>query len=225
VIENAAGGSGNDVLIGNSADNMLTGNGGNDTLLGRDGDDFLLGGAGIDNITGGDGLDVITLGAGDDIFVAEVGTTEETLKTGTMSVDIITDFDGAGNDLIDLSDIDQLFTFRGTNANRNDGDLTYKTYTSVNGAERALGFDIDGETGASGISGPVTVVYGNVDGGAPDFAIILLNTSSVSADDFIFADAAPAALAESSGYYGQFESLAGQEAMRISTLHDEYGLI
>ena len=31
-----------------------------------------------------------------------------------MSVDIITDFDAAGNDLIDLSGIDQLFTFRGT---------------------------------------------------------------------------------------------------------------
>lgn len=187
VIENATGGSGNDILIGNSANNVLTGNNGNDALLGRGGNDILLGGAGVDNVTGGDGLDVATLGAGDDVFVAEVGATEMATKLGTMSVDIITDFDSAGNDLIDLSNIDQLFTFRGTNSNKNDGDLTYKTYESINGAENALGFDIDGQPGASGVSGPVTVVLGNVDGGAPDFAIVLLGTANVAADDFIFA--------------------------------------
>ena len=53
------------------------------------------------------------LGAGNDVFVAEVGATKVATKAGTMSVDIITDFDAAGNDLIDLSNIDQLFTFRG----------------------------------------------------------------------------------------------------------------
>jgi serralysin len=77
-------------------------------------------------------------------------------------------------------------TFRGTAASKNAGDLTFKTFDSVNGAESALGFDIDGQTGASGISGPVTVVYGNTNGGAADFAIILLNTASVDASDFNF---------------------------------------
>lgn len=206
VIENATGGSGNDILLGNSAANVLTGNDGNDTLMGRggndtldggvgndtlkggDGNDRIIGGIGADKVYGGDGLDVVTLGANDDIFVAEIGATKQTLKTGTMSVDIITDFDaaGLGNDVIDLSEIGQTFTFKGTNANKNAGDLTYKTYTSVNGAENALGFDIDGQSGASGISGPVTVVYGNIDGGAADFAIILLNTASVDASDFLF---------------------------------------
>ncbi|MES2903493.1 MAG: M10 family metallopeptidase C-terminal domain-containing protein [Pseudomonadota bacterium] len=190
VIENASGGSGNDVLIGNEVANTLTGNGGNDTLMGRAGNDLLVAGAGNDVVSGGDGLDVIQLGGGDDIFVAEIGTTESVLKTGSMSVDIITDFDLLGDDLIDLSGLDQAFQFRGTSANRNVGDLTYKTYTSVNGAENALGFDIDGNPGASNISGPVTVVYGNIDGGEPDFAIILLNTSSVTASDFIFSDVA-----------------------------------
>ena len=118
--------------------------------------------AGVDTVTGGDGLDVATLGSGNDVFVAEVGATKIATKIGTMSVDIITDFDAAGNDLIDLSNIDQLFTFRGTNANKNDGDLTYKTYNSINGAENALGIDIDGQPGASGVGGPVTVVFGNV---------------------------------------------------------------
>ena len=63
MIENATGGSGNDVLLGNSAANVLTGNDGDDILIGRAGNDLLLGGAGVDSVTGGDGLDVATLGA------------------------------------------------------------------------------------------------------------------------------------------------------------------
>jgi len=186
VIENATGGEGNDVLLGNSSANTLTGNGGNDSLMGRDGNDLIVGGAGVDTVTGGDGLDVATLGAGDDVFVAEIGATKVATKMGTMSVDIITDFDSDGNDLIDLSGLDQAFTFKGTNANKNVGDLSYKTYDSINGAEKALGFDIDGNPGASGVSGKVTVVLGNVDGGNPDFMIVLLGTANVDAGDFIF---------------------------------------
>ena len=89
-------------------------------------------------------------------------------------------------------------TFRGTDANKNPGDLTYKTYTSVKGAEKALGIDIDGQPGASGIGGPVTVVYGNTDGGSADFALILLNTSSVDTSDFDFDGAASLAASSTS---------------------------
>jgi Ca2+-binding RTX toxin-like protein len=48
VIENAAGGSGNDVLLGNSAANELKGNAGDDILIGREGGDTLDGGDGFD---------------------------------------------------------------------------------------------------------------------------------------------------------------------------------
>lgn len=48
IIENATGGSGNDVLLGNAADNVLTGNDGDDYLMGRGGKDTLYGGAGFD---------------------------------------------------------------------------------------------------------------------------------------------------------------------------------
>ena len=143
-----------------------------------------------------------------------------------MSVDIITDFDAAGDDLIDLSNIDQLFTFRGTNANKNDGDLTYKTYNSINGAENALGIDIDGQPGASGVGGPVTVVFGNVDGGAPDFAIVLLGTSSVAADDFIFG--APDALASfaAASTFSDFGDPTHDDGSRaFSSLHGDYALV
>jgi serralysin len=161
-IENAIGGSGDDLIIGNALDNVLK---------------------------GGDGLDVIKLGAGNDTFVAEVGNAVERLKSGTMSVDIIADFDAIGDDIIDLRGLGSLH-FDGTNANKSAGDLTYKVYDSINGAEKALGFDIDGNLGASGVSGPVTVVYGNIDGGSPDFAIILLNTRGVDANDFLFSSSA-----------------------------------
>ncbi|WP_206185337.1 pre-peptidase C-terminal domain-containing protein, partial [Sphingosinicella sp. CPCC 101087] len=48
VIENATGGGGDDVIIGNSTVNVLTGNGGDDVLMGREGGDTLNGGAGFD---------------------------------------------------------------------------------------------------------------------------------------------------------------------------------
>jgi len=48
VIENATGGSGHDILIGNGVANVLTGN---------NGDDFLMGGAGGDTLSGGGGFD------------------------------------------------------------------------------------------------------------------------------------------------------------------------
>jgi hypothetical protein len=156
-IENAVGGSGNDRIIGNELNNR---------------------------IQGGDGFDVITLGAGHDTFVAELGTRSAS-KVGNVSWDVITDL-GAG-DKIDLSGLDESFHFRGTSANKYEGDVTYKVYNSVNGAENALGIDIDGHDGAAGISGPVTVVFTNVDGGQPDIGLILLNHNGVSANDFIFA--------------------------------------
>ncbi|GAB7215531.1 serralysin family metalloprotease [Dickeya zeae] len=78
-IENAIGGSGNDILVGNSADNILQGGAGNDVLYG---------GAGADTLTGGAGRDTFVYGSGQD---------------STLSAyDWITDFQ-TGVDKIDLS--------------------------------------------------------------------------------------------------------------------------
>lgn len=57
VIENAIGGAGNDVLIGNASANRLEGGAGNDQLDGDAGDDTLIGGPGNDVIFGGVGID------------------------------------------------------------------------------------------------------------------------------------------------------------------------
>ena len=56
-IENAVGGSGNDVLTGNPTANRLEGGAGNDNLDGGAGNDTLVGGAGNDSLVGGDGDD------------------------------------------------------------------------------------------------------------------------------------------------------------------------
>lgn len=57
VIENAIGGSGDDVITGNDAGNRLEGGAGGDVLYGGAGDDHLYGGPGSDIIDGAAGLD------------------------------------------------------------------------------------------------------------------------------------------------------------------------
>ena len=51
VIENATGGNGDDVILGNSSNNVLTGNGGDDFFAGRGGNDTFNGGAGYDTVS------------------------------------------------------------------------------------------------------------------------------------------------------------------------------
>jgi hypothetical protein len=103
-----------------------------------------------------------------------------------MSVDIVTDWNAA-DDLIDVSGLGTGMAFRGTANNSRAGDLTFKSYGNVNAAENALGIDIHNHAGVDVHGGPVTVVFGNTDGGNADFAIVLLNTSSVATNNFIYA--------------------------------------
>lgn len=87
-IENAKGGAGDDVIVGNALNNKLWGNAGSDVLKGGNGDDMLYGGAGHDMLYGG---------AGEDIFVFEG-------PFDANSSDLIADFD-AGDDTIHLSGV------------------------------------------------------------------------------------------------------------------------
>ena len=61
-IENAIGGNGNDIILGNAIDNILRGGAGNDRLQGGGGHDTLIGGTGSDTFVFGphDGIDTIT---------------------------------------------------------------------------------------------------------------------------------------------------------------------
>ncbi len=59
VIENAVGGSGNDVIYGNDAGNSISGGFGNDNIIGGTGNDIIGGGAGADIINGGYGYNTL----------------------------------------------------------------------------------------------------------------------------------------------------------------------
>ncbi len=62
-VENAVGGSGNDVLLGGTVANVLSGAAGEDSLDGDAGNDVLDGGADADVLTGGAGTDSVTYAA------------------------------------------------------------------------------------------------------------------------------------------------------------------
>ena len=73
LIENAIGGSGNDIIQGNQADNRLDGGDGKDRLDGEDGNDTLIGGAEHDLLYGGLGDDILIGGDGDDLLYGNEG--------------------------------------------------------------------------------------------------------------------------------------------------------
>jgi serralysin len=208
-IENAIGGSGADTIFGNEVANVLTGNAGNDALNGLAGDDTLNGGIGddslnggvgsddlnggdgVDILTGGDGVDFFSGGAGNDIFIGEINATTVSSKNGNVSLDVILDF--ATGDVLDLSAIDantgvdgnQAFTLVDSANPKNAGEISIRHFGNMNAAEAALGMDLDGAEGASAFSGPVSVVFGNVDGGAADFAIVFVDSPILTNSDFI----------------------------------------
>ncbi len=73
LIENAVGGAGDDVLIGNAAANRLLGGAGDDRLLGGAGNDVLYGGAGFDRLWGGAGNDTLHGGTLGGVLSGEAG--------------------------------------------------------------------------------------------------------------------------------------------------------
>ncbi len=114
LIENARGGSGDDVIKGNQGDNLLTGGRGADRLFGRDGndvlcgnrgDDVLGGGAGADRLYGGPQDDTLRGGAGNDRLSGGDGADVLFGQTGRDSL-----FGGDGTDRLEGGDGDDTLT-------------------------------------------------------------------------------------------------------------------
>ncbi len=111
VIENAVGGSGKDIILGNKSKNSLLGGIGNDILNGLAGNDSILGGLGKDNLTGGLGKDTFIFNSKNEIGKGAIR-------------ELITDFTHKQKDKIDLRGIDansklagnQAFTYLASNA-------------------------------------------------------------------------------------------------------------
>ena len=131
---NAVFGTGNgssNFMWGNGNANILSGLGGGDQISGFGGDDQIDGGSGADLLEGGNGRDTLTGGIGADRLIwSDVGET----GTTTATADVITDFNFAAGDRIDLSAIDanifaggdQAFTFIGQAAfSGTPGEINY----------------------------------------------------------------------------------------------------
>jgi serralysin len=136
LIENANGGSGNDIIVGNIADNILVGNGGNDNISGGAGNDTLYGGDGNDTLEGGTGNDTLSGGAGDDILNTADGGVD-TLSGGTgndtysiyNSANIIIENAGEGTDTIwtnvsytIAANVEKMYLVGAVNGTGNSGD-------------------------------------------------------------------------------------------------------
>lgn len=79
-IEDATGGSGVDMLVGNEQGNSINGLNGEDTILGAGGSDRLDGGKGSDWIDGGTGDDFLWGGTSKDVFVFSDGYGTDTIN-------------------------------------------------------------------------------------------------------------------------------------------------
>ena len=164
VIENAKGGHGDDLIIGNTAANSLYGNGGddelfgaggNDTLYGGDGDDLLQGDADSDTLEGGDGDDTLDGGTGADRLIGGIGddvlsggSDNDTLSGGEDN-DVLSggagadSFDGgAGKDLVTYELSAAGITLYLDPAIASTGDANGDTFANIEIIEGSLFRDI-----------------------------------------------------------------------------------
>lgn len=172
------GGDGDDVLYGGIGHDSLYGGRGNDTLHGGDGDDYFFGSRGNDVLYGDQGNDTLVGGSGNDIL--DGGLDNDTLTGGTghdtfifktgYGQDIITDFNVAGTDRIDA---------RGACL---DTRAVFNALAGSGGDSSRLD-DGDCHAGISvrAVGGDLVIDFGN------DDTLTVLSTSSLLAQDFIFA--------------------------------------
>ena len=148
-----SGGLGNDELQGGAGNDRLDGGTGNDRLDGGDGDDLLFGGLGTDTLTGGLGADTFVFN-----LLSELGLTDKR--------DVITDFNSAQGDKIDLTKLDANILVKGVNP-----------FTFIGAGEF---------TGAGQLRFVDEVLSGNINGNlSSDFEIHLLGVVSFTANDLI----------------------------------------
>jgi Ca2+-binding RTX toxin-like protein len=130
VIENAVGGSGNDVIRGNDVANVLTGGAGDDKLYGGLGNDKLDGKSGADHMAGGSGNDIYVVDNSGDVV-------DETGASGTDKVMTSVSFS--------LGDA--------THAKGGVENLTLTGSGSINGTGNGLANVIIGNAAANVLSG------------------------------------------------------------------------
>ncbi|WP_055686620.1 M10 family metallopeptidase C-terminal domain-containing protein [Loktanella sp. 5RATIMAR09] len=208
-IENAIGGSGDDMLIGNGLDNMLDGSAGNDTVesgsgrntfYGSSGNDQITGGTGADTIYGGSGNDEITGGGGNDALFGGRGNDEIDGGSGT---DDITG--GLGQDTMTGGAGADTFIFNAMSDSRaNNADIITDFDTGTDRIDLSMidanlslagnqAFTFNAGSAPINTAGAVwtiedqgdTIIFVDRDGDGPDMEIILEDTTGINAGDFI----------------------------------------
>jgi Ca2+-binding RTX toxin-like protein len=123
-IENAIGGTGNDIITGNSSANSLTGGAGNDSLTGNAGDDTLVGGDGDDTYQGGIGADTYS----------DTSTTSNDTYVFSGSADLGTDpidDNGGTSDTGDFSGLSSSLRLNFTLTPESPKSMVYDSGTTV----------------------------------------------------------------------------------------------
>jgi hypothetical protein len=232
-IENATGGSGNDVLTGNAVDNILTGNAGNDRFnLQYGGNDTANGGAGNDGFYFGAALtaaDIVAGGADTDTVALQGNYTGGVTLTGISGVEVVLLASGSNDQFGDTAD--NRYSYNVTSANANvaaggvlsviaTGLLAGENVTFNGAAETDGGFriftgqGIDNLVGGSGNDGFFFGADGNltgadqVDGGAGTDTLALRGTYA----------GGPASILFQNGSFSHIEVLA-----LLSGHSNEYG--
>jgi Ca2+-binding RTX toxin-like protein len=141
-VENLVLAGANHYGVGNSLDNVITGSFEADTLDGQGGNDTLEGGLGNDRLYGKAGTDLLFGGAGQDYLNGEAGTdtltgganadefywwSTEQMGTTRALMDVITDFNAAEGDIINLSSVDANVYAAGDQAFRFIGQAAFTT--------------------------------------------------------------------------------------------------
>ncbi len=194
VIENAIGGSGNDMITGNGVANNLQGGAGNDVLNGGDGndvlnagedEDLLFGGSGNDLMFGGSGFDKIYGGSGvDRIF----GGDDNDIANGGSDNDIINT--GSGNDIVFGQNGNDLVFLQGGNDKAFAGDGNDKVFGGLGNDTINLGAGNDAVFGGAG--GDVITGAGGNDtlsgGGGGDTFIFAANQGNDRITDLTDSD-------------------------------------
>jgi Ca2+-binding RTX toxin-like protein len=160
---------------GGAINNTINGGIGADTVFGGEGDDlidgsldndFLVGGTGNDTLIGGNGIDYLNGGGGNDVF--SYTNIAQSTPTARDNID-------AWNtgDRIDLAGIDANTTLA--------GDQAFTVGALANGQAGRLQLTPGAFSGTNYV-----LVQGDVNGdGVADFAILVLNATSLAGSDFV----------------------------------------
>ena len=138
-IESAAGGGGNDTILGNSISNALAGNAGDDIIRGGAGDDFIYGGGNNDTLTGGVGNDQIHGDAGTDTAIFQDNYANFVITYDAVNGDYILSDAILGTDKV--WDVES-FVFTDTTVAANFLNLTLNGTAGADHMTGAMGNDI-----------------------------------------------------------------------------------